>query len=124
MERRGEKNKAKTPETFVTLVTPLPVACFPVEGKTVAEKAITGTITRLSNTTAEAILEVAVAIHSNVKMQLAPAHEPTLPEVYAKVVTAASASATAAATHVALSFTSVPEAAKTFLEDQRAAAQT
>ncbi|MEE9147909.1 MAG: adenylate/guanylate cyclase domain-containing protein [Candidatus Tectomicrobia bacterium] len=112
----------KAPETFVTLATPLPVACFLVEGKTVSDVAILGTIRRLSESAAEASLEGSVAVYSNVKLCLTPSQEAELPEVYAKVLALTPDAAPASSTQACLEFTSLPETAKTFLEHQRATA--
>lgn len=109
---------AKTPETFVTLATALPIACYPVEGKMVSDIAISGRILRLSDLSAEAELDGPIALHSNFKLRLEPSGEPALSDVYTKVVAALESSGSDP-TRVRLGFTSVPEPAKVFLQLQR-----
>lgn len=113
----------KTPETVWDLPTPLPVACFLIEGKTVTEHAMTGVITRLAATGAEATLTGEVALYSNVKLRLVTPAEPELSDVYAKVMALHPGDGAAVSTRVCLGFTSLPEDAKAFLARQRATAR-
>jgi hypothetical protein len=113
----------KTPETFLDLPTPLPVACFPIEGKTVTEHAIAGAITRLADTCAEATLAEEVALYSNVKLRFVAPAEPALSEVQAKVIALHPEDDMALSTRVCLGFTSLPEDAKAFLARQQVQAQ-
>jgi adenylate cyclase len=110
----------KMPEPLLSLATPLPVACFPIEGKTVSEHAITGVITRLAETSAEATFTGEVALYSNVKLRLVMPAEPELSEVYAKVMALHPGDGAAVPTRVCLGFTALPEDAKAFLARQRA----
>jgi adenylate cyclase len=103
----------KPPETSITLAPPLPIACFPIDGKVVSRTAIAGTLTRLAGLTAEVDLEGQVAAYSNVKLWLMPPGAPQLSDVYAKVL--ALEPVDAAAARARLEFTSLPENAQTFL---------
>ena len=108
------------PEHLITLASPLAVACYPVDGKTVSEQAVSGTITRLAESSAEVSLEDEVTLYSNMRLQLESPDGPTLSEVYAKVVALNREGETTAASDVCLGFTSLPEDVKAFLERQRA----
>ncbi|ETW92641.1 MAG: hypothetical protein ETSY1_42755 [Candidatus Entotheonella factor] len=110
------------PEHLITLASPLAVACYPVDGKTVSEQAVAGTITRLAESSAEVSLEDEVTLYSNMRLQLESPEAPALSEVYAKVVALNQEGETTAAADVCLGFTSLPEDVKAFLERQRARA--
>lgn len=103
----------KLTETFFTLPAPLPLACYPVDGKVVASTAIAGQLTRLAGSTIESTLAEPLPVYTNVKLILSPPEHPPLPEMYAKVLRLQPAEAGAACVHLEL--TSVPEAAKAFL---------
>src|SRR5262245_37856031 len=104
----------KSTESLVTLVSPLPMACFPVEGKMVSKTAMLGALTRLAGVTnAEATLAGQVTVYTNVKLTLEPPGSPPCTDVYAKVV--ASASPDAKVSHVRLEFTALPDDAKVLL---------
>ncbi len=109
----------RTPEDFITLAAPLPVICFPVEGKTVSEQALRGTITRLAESSAEAVFDGPVTLHSNIQLRLEPPEPVELSEVYAKIVVLIQDTDTVTPAHVCLGFTSLPEDVKAFLEQQR-----
>jgi hypothetical protein len=79
----------------------------------IAPTAIPGQLTRLAGTTAEGTLEGHVALYTNVKLTLTPAHQPRLTDIYAKVL--ALTPADTGRSSVRLELTSVPEAAKAFL---------
>lgn len=87
-------------------VEPLPVACYPIDGKTVASKPIEGAIVRLGTSGAELALPEMLAAHTNVKIVLTGAAE-----LYAKVSTAP----TEKPDHVHVVFTSVSGAARRVL---------
>ena len=113
----------RAPEEFVALDPPLVVTCFALEGKRVSEEAIPGSITRLSEGSAEAALEGPVAAGANLMVRLAPREAPGLSDAYAKVVGVRPADGGSGPASVSLSFTSLPEDAQAFLEKRRAAAQ-
>ncbi len=106
-------------EQLITLASPLEVACYPVDGKTVSEQAVSGTITRLAESSAEVSLEDEVTLYSNMRLQLKSPHEPALSEVYAKVVALNQEGDATAAADVCLGFTSLPDDVKAFLDQQR-----
>jgi class 3 adenylate cyclase len=112
----------RAPETFITLATPLPMTYFPVEGKTVSEQVLAGTITRLAASSAEAVLAQPVPLHSNLKLHLETAEFGGLSEAYAKVVAFTGDDASASSAQVCLGFTSLPEDVQAFLEQQRTSA--
>jgi adenylate cyclase len=104
----------KPQESLVTLTAPLPIACFLIEGKMVAETALPGALLRLAGAhSAEATLASPVAVYTNVKLRLEPVGRAPLTEVYAKVV--ASETSAGQETNVHLEFTSLPDDARTFL---------
>ncbi|ETW96871.1 MAG: hypothetical protein ETSY2_45620 [Candidatus Entotheonella gemina] len=108
------------PEHLITLASPLAVACYPVDGKTVSEQAVAGTITRLAESSAEVSLENEVTLYSNMRLQLESPDEPALSEVYAKVVALNQEGEVTAGADVCLGFTFLPEDVKAFLQRQRA----
>jgi len=105
----------KTQAPLVTLSTPLPMACFGIEGKIVADTPLPGTVLRLAGAhAAEAMLAGAMAAYSNVKLRLEPAGRAPLTDVYAKVVTSESRSPQETLVH--LEFTALPDEAQAFLQ--------
>ena len=111
----------RTPETFITLPEPLTIAYYPVDGKTVTEQALAGTITRLAVSSAEVTLAEPLALHHNLKFQVELDHAEELSEAYAKVVAFTQEGEHEASSQVCLGFTSLPEDIKAFLERQRTA---
>jgi class 3 adenylate cyclase len=109
----------KPAESLVPLLSPLPIACFPVDGKIVAETAISGTLTHLGGAAAEAALAGQVAAYTNVKLLLTPPDGPPIADVYAKVLVLTPGDA--GTSHARLEFTSLPESAKTLLARVHAA---
>src|SRR5215470_13956969 len=100
--------------SLVSLAAPLPLACFPVEGKIVSETAMPGTLIRLAGVTnAEATLAGQVAVYTNVKLTLEPPGGPPCTDVYAKVVPSESPDAQGSC--VRLEFTALPDDAKVLL---------
>jgi class 3 adenylate cyclase len=112
----------QTPDAFVPIVPPLPLMCFPIEGSTVSERAIPGTITHLATTAVEVVLDGDIALYSDVKLVLDPSAAPGVSEMYAKVIADRAAGRTTGPTHVCLKFTSLPEDGRAFLAEQRALA--
>ena len=111
----------EAPEHFLDLDPPLSIECFVLEGKTISNKVIAGRIERLSETRAQAVLDEAVEKNMNLKVRLTPNGAGILSEIYAKVVDANPANVNSAI-RVTLNFTSLPDDAKTFLENIRSAA--
>jgi class 3 adenylate cyclase len=93
----------------------IPLACFPISGKTIAATAIRGAVGRLGTESAEITLGGdAIAAHVNVKLVLDPDGVPA--ELYAKV----SAEAAEKPDAIRVVFTSVSDAARRRLETARA----
>ena len=101
---------------FIDLEPPLPIQCFPVEGKTVSEMNIPGYMTRLGDATAEVSLEKQVANYSNLKILLVPEETVDLSEAYAKVILLDPSSSTSLNVRGRLEFTSLPEDVKNYLK--------
>src|SRR5262249_31710859 len=77
----------KPTASLVSLASPLPVACFPVEGKIVSETAMPGALLRLAGATnADARRAGRVALYTTAKRTRDPLGRPPCPDVYAKVV--------------------------------------
>jgi hypothetical protein len=111
----------KPTETLIPLIPPLPLACFPIAGKVVSHTAMAGCLTHVTGSAALGSLAGQVAAYSNVKLELMPATGPPLSDVYAKIL--ACDPAETGECRIRLEFTSLPEAARAFLE-QRAHAST
>jgi class 3 adenylate cyclase len=92
----------------------LPVACHPLEGKTVSATPVTGVLVRLGARGAELTLSDALPAHANVKIVLEPGR-PDAPELYAKVSPAAAEKPDA----VPVVFTSVSDGARKRLDIAR-----
>jgi adenylate cyclase len=107
-----------TPQTFTPLTSPLPIACFLVQDKTVFDTAITGHITHLSAAAANVVLSAPVAPHANLKIVLARQQTSALSAIYAKVIALDAAKVDPQGIHARLEFTSLPEDAKAFLCQQ------
>lgn len=107
----------KAPELFVDLDPPLSIESFALEGKTVSDKVITGKLERLSENCAEGILDGTVDENMNLKIRLAP-HDGRISEVYARVMQSNPTSSNDG-TQIVLSFTSMPDDAKVFLQQRR-----
>ncbi len=109
-------------ELFAPVRPPLPVACFPIEGKVVSATAIAGTLVRLAASAADLLLESPLAPHVNVKISLGPPAGGGPFDLYAKVLPLPADHPAAPGAPVRVSFTSVSEAAKTYLNDRRSPA--
>jgi adenylate cyclase len=100
--------------SLVSLAAPLPIACFPVDGKIVAATAMPGALTSLAGVAnAEATIAGSLAVYTNVKLRLEPPGGPQCPDVYAKVV--ASEPLDTQGSRVRLEFTALPDDAKVVL---------
>jgi class 3 adenylate cyclase len=104
-------------DAVVPVAPPLPVACFPIDGKVVSAAGVGGTLVALGDAAADIELDAGMAPHANVKLVVEP-QSPGAWEVYAKI--AAPRPSGARATRVV--FTSVPDAARRRLDATRAAA--
>ncbi|MGQ4808604.1 hypothetical protein NKDENANG_01991 [Candidatus Entotheonellaceae bacterium PAL068K] len=106
------------PEVFTPFDAPLPLTCFVVEGKTVSDRAIAGTLISLGETTVEATLEVPVALHTNLKCVITVPQASEFSEMYAKVLKGERHREATPAVRVCLGLTSVPDATRAFLEQR------
>ncbi len=111
----------KAPEHFIDLDPPLPLECFILEGKTISSKAISGRIEKLSENSAQGVLDDAVERNMNLMVRITPNSANELNEIYAKVMEADPASGNGS-TRIVLNFTSLPDDAKAFLQERRNAA--
>ncbi len=109
----------KAPEVLTTLTAPLPIVCYPLQGKVVADVAISGYLTALAVSSAHVTLEGSVAVHDNLKITLAPQGGTPL-DVYAKVVALEPQEAAPTYTMVTLEWTALGVEAQNFLEHRRA----
>lgn len=110
---------AKAPEVFTTLEPPLPIVCFRLQGKAVADGAIPGYLTHLATSVAKVSLERPVAIHNNLKLLLAPQQAPGLSAAYGKVLALELSGAASTRPTVHVGLTTLGEDTKAFLEQQR-----
>jgi adenylate cyclase len=109
----------KAPENFIDLEPAIPVNFFPLDGKTVSDSAIPGLILRLSENSAEAALDEPVDVLSSLKIRFGAGENPSLSEAYAKVMKTDTPDGTSSSTRLTLTFTSLPEDCKAFLEQKR-----
>ncbi len=107
----------EAPENFIDLDPPLALECFILEGKTVSENGIAGRIERLAENSAEVVLNGAVEVNTNLRVELT-AQDARILEAYARVVQSNPANRNGG-TQVVLNFTSLPDEAKSFLETKR-----
>jgi len=108
----------KAPETLVRLDPPMAVRCFLLEGKSVSDTSLSGTITRLGATSAELILPEVVEVRSNVKLLVDSNEGAVLPEIYAKVVSVGPPGPLPRETKAGIEFTWVPEEVKALFEER------
>lgn len=100
----------KAPVPLAPLPVPLPLACFAVEGKLVGETAMSGQLTHLTGSAAEATLVGHLPAYTNVKLTLLPLEAAQVTDVYAKIM--ACDPHESQTTRIRLEFTALPDAAK------------
>jgi adenylate cyclase len=110
--------KKKIP--LMRLNLPLKIECFPLEGKTVSDRAIAGRITHLGGNTAEGSLDEKVAAYMNLRILLKDEENRGLSEIYAKVLPDENPDTPAADNRVRLQFTSMSQETKDYLEKKQA----
>jgi adenylate cyclase len=98
------------------LNVPLNIECFPLEGKTVSERAIAGRITHLGGNTAEGSLDEKVAVYTNLRILLADEENRGLSELYAKVLPNENPDTEGTGNRLRLQFTSMSQETKNYLE--------
>jgi class 3 adenylate cyclase/CHASE2 domain-containing sensor protein len=98
---------------------PLPIECFPVEGKTVSDKAIAGRITHLGENSAEVFLDQKLSADSNLRVILTGHETCGLSECYAKVLSHDKPQDPASEHRARLQFTSMPQDTGDFLDKRR-----
>ena len=106
--------KKEIPLTRLNL--PLQVECFPLEGKTVSDRAIAGRITHLGGNTAEGSLDEKVAVYTNLRILLADEENSGLSELYAKVLPNENPDTSVTGNRLRLQFTSMSQETKNYLE--------
>lgn len=107
--------RQKTADSLSKLETPLPINCFPLEGKTISEDSIPGLIIYFGGSSAQVSLEQEVGLYSNLKILLAAQEDSAISEIYAKVVSLDQSDSMSSFTHVRLEFTYFPEDVKKFI---------
>jgi adenylate cyclase len=109
--------KKEIPLTRLNL--PLPLECFPLEGKTVTDQAIAGRITHLGDNTAEGSLDGKVAAYANLRILLKAEGNREPAELYAKVLPYENPDTSATDNRVRLQFTSMSLETKDYLEKKQ-----
>jgi adenylate cyclase len=104
---------------LMRLNLPLKIECFPLEGKTVSDKAIAGRITHLGGDTAEGTLVEKVAVYTNLRILLPDEETRGLSELYAKVLPTENPDTPVIDNRVRLQFTSVSQETKEYLEKKQ-----
>ncbi len=112
-------NESKS-DSLTKLTIPLRISCYPLIGKTVSKEPIPGQIISISKSRAEALLEGRAGLHTNVKILLAPGDVPSLPEVYAKIISINRPNSSALLIKATLEFTWLPEDARNWLAERSA----
>jgi adenylate cyclase len=110
-------------DAFMKLKIPLRVSCYPLIGKTVSKESIPGQIISFSKSRAEVLLEGRVELHSNLKILLAPRDVPSLPEVYAKIISIDKPDPHTSPIKTTLEFTWFPEDARNWLAERHVGGQ-
>jgi class 3 adenylate cyclase len=111
-----------TVEKLTPIDPPLPVDCFPVQGKTVSEHPIAGQLLSVGASTALLSLEQPVAEHTNLKLLFTSPDTTALPEVYAKVLQDSPPEADPCRHQTCIHFTALSQDTRAFLERRRVAA--
>jgi adenylate cyclase len=104
---------------LMRLDAPLQVECFPLEGKTVSDKAMAGRITHLGGDTAEGSLDEKVVPYTNLRILLTAEENRGLAELYAKVLPDENPKPSVADKRVRLQFTSMSREIKDYLEKKQ-----
>lgn len=104
---------------LVTLEPPVPIVCYPVDGKRVADVGVAGHATRMSEEAVEARLEGPLELRGTVRLELTAPGRAGAGQGYAKVVAAQPAAA--GDFSVSLALTSVPAEIRRLLAERRAA---
>ena len=111
---------ASKSDTLTKLKIPLRISCYPLIGKTVSKESIPSQIISFSKSRAEALLEGRAELHTNLKILLAPRDVPSLPEVYAKIISINKPDSSALPIKTTLEFTWLPEDARNWLAERSA----
>ena len=104
---------------FIRLETPIPIACLPLEGKTVSETTISGYLTHFGESGADVSVEQQLVVRSNLKILFPSEVASGLSEVYAKVMSVELSEPESSQFKARLEFTWLGEDAKAFLEKRR-----
>jgi adenylate cyclase len=106
---------AKAPPRFARLDPPLAITCIELEGKMESTKTVSGHLTAIATSGAEALLEGKVEAHTNFKILLDSPEASSLPGLYAKVTSIDQPTASSQHLRIRLEFTSLPEDTGNFL---------
>jgi adenylate cyclase len=101
---------------LATLVSPIPVVCYPIRGKAVSKEALSGEMTRLSRTQAEILLYGHLDAHANVTLDLDSHGGGASSHIYAKAVFVEPLESDREKLRVLIEFTFLPEDSKDFVE--------
>jgi class 3 adenylate cyclase len=101
------------------LISPLPIECFLINGKTVSDTVIAGHLTHISENSAEVIMDKKLSADSNLKVVLANPENQEMFEWYAKVLSNEKSDGSALNHRVLLKFTSITQGIKDFLNRNR-----
>jgi len=105
----------KPSDRLSTLQSPVPITCFPLKGKIVADESIAGQIVRFGDFSAEVTLEGPLERHANLKVVLATSETERLPGIYAKVASLLQTNTDSETINLLLEFTWLPADVKQFL---------
>ncbi len=118
----GEYGISKIPgegEPRVELDPPLPIRCFTVEEGSVSRNSITGTLVRMSGSSAEVILDQSLGVRSNLKVVVSQIGGLELPDLYAKVLAVYRADELGTGFRAVLAFTGLPEDIRKVLDQRK-----
>ena len=109
----------KRPETSAKLDPPLAITCIQFQDKTASTKTLSGFLTAIVPSGAEALLEGEIEAYANFKILFDSPEGSLLPGFYAKVTSIGQRTASSPHIRIRLEFTSIPEDTETFLRRKR-----
>ena len=108
--------KKATP--FTRINSPLPIECFVIKGKAVADRAIAGRITHLGENSAKVVLNEKLSAYTDLRIVLATPVKGGNSELYAKTVSQEKPDASDLHHRTLLQFTSIPKEIKIFFDNR------
>jgi adenylate cyclase len=106
----------KNADSLDVLENPIPIYCFPIEEKAISGNGIAGHIICFGDSSAHILLEKAVTLLTNLKIQFAPHERRSIPEAYAKVVPFRGPKYKSSQTQIHIKFTWITEDTKKYIE--------